>query len=233
MLVHRYAAWLMGEEATWPLAAAYLAWCPMRGAALLAALPPRLQVQEDAWATQKALQLCRSYGLEEAATSICRSAGAADLQEGRLASALEWFLAAGDDERAASVAVRHLPELAAAALEHCLDVEEPSVLRQLADLEALLLVAQSPGHAQKGPLRTLLALRHFVGAARGALSGSSQGAGRDREAAHAALAEIVADNTLPAELIVHILAAAVPLLEMSTPPRLLQFLQVLRFGARQ
>ena len=228
-LVHRYAAWLMGEEATWSLAAAYLAWCPMRGAALLAALPPRLQVQEDAWAAQKALQLCRSYGLEEASTSVCRAAGAADLQEGRLASALEWFLAAGDDERAASVAARHVPELAAAALERCLDVKEPTVLRQLEDLEALLLVAQSPSHAQKGPLRTLLALRHFVGAARSALSGSPQ----DREAAHAALAEIVADVTLPAELIVRFLAAAVPLLEMSTTPRLLQSLQVPIIGARQ
>lgn len=63
-----YAASLMPHAPTWPLAAAYLAWCPAHGQAALEALLRRLPLDAgDAWTARKAAELAAFQGLPAAA----------------------------------------------------------------------------------------------------------------------------------------------------------------------
>lgn len=63
-----YAAALMPHAPTWPLAAAYLAWCPAHGQAALEALLRRLPLEAgDAWPARKAADLAAYHGLHRTA----------------------------------------------------------------------------------------------------------------------------------------------------------------------
>ncbi len=62
-----YAASLMPHAPTWPLAAAYLAWCPAHGQAALEALLHALPLDAaDPWPAQKAAELAAFHGLARA-----------------------------------------------------------------------------------------------------------------------------------------------------------------------
>ena len=59
-----YAAALMPHAPTWPLAAAYLAWCPAHGQAALEALLRRLPLDAgDSGVAGKAGEVARLHGL--------------------------------------------------------------------------------------------------------------------------------------------------------------------------
>lgn len=58
------AAALMPHPTTWPLAAAYLAWCPTHGQAALQAMLRRLPLQAgDPWVARKAIEIAEHHGL--------------------------------------------------------------------------------------------------------------------------------------------------------------------------
>lgn len=68
-----YAAALAPHGPTWPLAAAYLAWCPAHGQAALEALLRRLPLDAaDAWPARKAAELAAFQGLSRVAEGGCR-----------------------------------------------------------------------------------------------------------------------------------------------------------------
>lgn len=63
-----YAAALAPHGPTWPLAAAYLAWCPAHGQAALETLLRRLPLEAaDAWPARKAAELAAFHGLSRVA----------------------------------------------------------------------------------------------------------------------------------------------------------------------
>lgn len=63
-----YAAALAPHSPTWPLGAAYLAWCPAHGQAALEALLRRLPLDAaDAWPARKAAELAAFQGLSRVA----------------------------------------------------------------------------------------------------------------------------------------------------------------------
>jgi nuclear pore complex protein Nup85 len=74
-----YAAALMPHAPTWPLAAAYLAWCPAHGQAALEALLRRLPLDAgDSGVAGKAAEVASLHGLVRLAAGAARC-----LQDGR------------------------------------------------------------------------------------------------------------------------------------------------------
>lgn len=182
-----YAAALAPHSPTWPLAAAYLAWCPAHGQAALEDLLRRLPLDAaDAWPARKAVELAAFQGLSRVAEDIHRCQGVLCWQAGMVGAALTW-LARCDDVGRIDLALRPLADAVSAGRL------EPTDTAALAALQPVLetLPAGSANAA-------LLAVHRLL--EQGQSGGSSSSGAGSMHAAVAALAQLpdaMRDSCLP------------------------------------
>ncbi|PRW33780.1 nuclear pore complex NUP85 [Chlorella sorokiniana] len=182
-----YAAALAPHGPTWPLAAAYLAWCPAHGQAALDALLRRLPLDAaDAWPARKAAELAAFQGLTRVAEDIHRCQGVLCWQAGMVGAALSW-LTRCDDVGRIDLALRPLADAVSAGRLDSTDAVALAALQPV--LETL-----PAGSANAA----LLAVHRLL--EQGQAAGSGSGGAGSMHAAVAALAQLpdaMRDSCLP------------------------------------
>ncbi|CAL5224153.1 g6790 [Coccomyxa viridis] len=206
-----YAESLGASQQTWPLAAEYLAWCPVHGRSSLIRLLEGLPLARSSERTvTKALQVCERFRLPEVKVSICQRVGMARLQQGRLACALRWLGSCGSEQALAPLG----QQIAARIAEHASELSSrPDELEaMLKDLQ--FLAAAGEGDAKQH--NSVLALiRSYL-----CLLKAEQQASVEHDSAADSVLRLLSNSMLPESSRLPILYQAVPLLERQQLPPL-------------
>ncbi|KAK7506744.1 hypothetical protein BaRGS_00002219 [Batillaria attramentaria] len=108
-LLLQYASGLMSHHSLWQVGVDYLDFCPVLGREHLKLFIESLPLDSERKAN-KLLHICQERDLSEQAQSICKVMGMRCTDDGRLGSALSWFLRSKDVPAATRLTERFLQE---------------------------------------------------------------------------------------------------------------------------
>ncbi|XP_046584711.1 nuclear pore complex protein Nup85-like [Haliotis rubra] len=108
-LLLEYASTLMSHKSLWQVGVDYLDCCPVFGSKYLELYIERIPLETEKKA-QKVLHICEERNMMDQAQSICKLMGMKSYRNGRLGSALSWFLQSKDVAAATRLTEKFLLE---------------------------------------------------------------------------------------------------------------------------